>query len=469
MVPARQLFEISTDEGINLMKAFLLSQDFALYTEVWSDQPPLFTHLYASVFGLLGHDVETLRLVITLLSAFLLYGAYRFLEPVSGQTEAIAGLVLITLLPTYLILSVSIMVGLPSIALAVLSLTALASWHRKNNPIYLVLSAVLLSLAIMIKLVTGFLAPIFGIGLLLAEFAGSKRRGFAALRPALIWSGVFAGLSLVMSWLLVGFANLPQLITNHLGATNTQFFLGAGEFRLAAHIGPSMPFIYLGLVSGVFALWRRKWLMMYPLAWMLSAYTFLYFHSPVWYHHVLLISIPAAILASDAMVAGLSAIIRLARVIAARWQRSDSLHLAALSLLVIMLAAPRIPDLAQYIRLPGSASRNRMPRQVELMMNRVADFESETVWFLTDRPMYAFRLGLQVPPDFAVLSLKRMQTGEITEEALIAGTQRYEPEQILLDRFRLPAFEAYLAEDYDLVLETENGDKLFVLKTLGQD
>jgi hypothetical protein len=46
--PFRYVFEFNTDEGVNLIKAMMTLKGFKLYSDVWSDQPPVLT----SILGL---------------------------------------------------------------------------------------------------------------------------------------------------------------------------------------------------------------------------------------------------------------------------------------------------------------------------------------------------------------------------------------------------------------------------------
>ena len=55
--PAREKFEIGSDEGINLMKAMLVQRGYSLYGDIWSDQPPLFTHLLSAVMRTFGNMI----------------------------------------------------------------------------------------------------------------------------------------------------------------------------------------------------------------------------------------------------------------------------------------------------------------------------------------------------------------------------------------------------------------------------
>src|SRR4051794_5789212 len=47
-------FQYDTDEGLNLMKSLLQLRGHHLYSEIWSDQPPLFTYILSGWFKLTG-------------------------------------------------------------------------------------------------------------------------------------------------------------------------------------------------------------------------------------------------------------------------------------------------------------------------------------------------------------------------------------------------------------------------------
>ncbi|HLF81731.1 MAG TPA: hypothetical protein VI410_08165, partial [Anaerolineales bacterium] len=119
--PFRFAFELDADEGVNLMKSLLVNQGAELYTDVWSDQPPLLTYLIAVLFQIVGVNLTVVRLMILLFSCVLFWAAVQYLRAFWGTPHAIVGGLVLILLPSYLRLSVSVMVGLPAIALAMLS------------------------------------------------------------------------------------------------------------------------------------------------------------------------------------------------------------------------------------------------------------------------------------------------------------------------------------------------------------
>jgi hypothetical protein len=85
----------------------------------------------------------------------------------------------------------------------------------------------------------------------------------------------------------------------------------------------------------------------------------------------------------------------------------------------------------------------------------MSEYVDQTDWIMTDMPMYAFRVGRPVPPNVATFSSKRLATGSLTEEDILTAMRDYRPEQVLMARFEIPTLEAYLQENYTLILSVE--------------
>ena len=88
-----------------------------------------------------------------------------------------------------------------------------------------------------------------------------------------------------------------------------------------------------------------------------------------------------------------------------------------------------------------------------------------TRWIVTDRPIYAFRVGLPVPPHLAVFSEKRWVTEELTEDQVIDTIREWQPEQVLMGRYSYPSIEEYLKQDYQIVHQMPY-KKLYLRKEL---
>ena len=130
----------------------MVMKGYPLYDQVWSDQPPLMTYILVPVLKIFGMEVNVGRFTVLILSACLLWASFEFLRIVWGNLHAIAGAVLILLLPLYMTLSVSVMIGLPSLTFAMFSILSVAVWHIHRQTIFVVLSALAMSISTQIKL-----------------------------------------------------------------------------------------------------------------------------------------------------------------------------------------------------------------------------------------------------------------------------------------------------------------------------
>jgi hypothetical protein len=350
------------------------------------------------------------------------------------------------------------MIGLPSLLFAVLSLLALAFWHRRRQERWIVLSALAFSLSLLTKLFTGFLAPIFLAGILLETYLhpAPKMTWGARLRPAILWAGLVGILLLAALFLFVGPANLGQLVGSHLAAGLEEPVQGPeqGEI-LAQNLMDAWPMILLAIPGSLFVIKEQRWLGLYLVAWMASAFLVLAFHQPLWYHHQLLITIPAAMLAAIAVGETVSLIPRILR--SRAWSGASGLLCSAtlISLYVFLLVQP-VNVRGQFDwQLPFKSHNLRPTSNESNFLRDVLAYAPQTHWMLTDLPMYAFWAGLPVPPDLAVFSSKRVSTGNLTAAQVLAVAQAYQPEQVLMGRFDFPQLDQYLEAHYRLVRQRD--------------
>ena len=447
--PFRFTFELDPDEGIQLMKALLHAKGSSLYGQIYSDQPPLFTLLLSGLVQTFGAKVLPARLAVFGFSLLLLASAAEHLRRTWGWVHAAAAVVLLALIPAYMQLSVSVMVGLPAIALAMLSLLCLTVWHERDRLLWLILAAALLALSILVKLFTVVLVPAILVGVLLIP---AKNRGPADIRqwsvrwvPAAVWAMVFGVVLGVLAFVLVGPSYMAQLVETHLGAQDIDYF--AGE-TLLRHTRDLWPLFALAAIGAGISIRRGAWSSLYYAAWIASAGILLALNRPVWYHQQLLVSAPASVMAGIGLIES----IRLA--LERRSQRWGSIVLALLSaglvLLYLYQAGPRFlgklrldsPNLA-----PGAALESRE----YALLTLIEYFDPEGPLLITDRPMFAFRSRRSLPPALANLSQKVIRSGVVTEQQMIDMIRERDAPIVLLGRFALPEVEAYLETRYDQV------------------
>ena len=114
----RDIFTVQVDEGINLAKAVALGSGYALYTDIWSNQPPGLAVFLQKTFAIFDHSLLAGRALVAALSALLLVSFFYLLRLRNSRTIAAVACTCVLIDPLYRLLSIRVLVGLPSLALA---------------------------------------------------------------------------------------------------------------------------------------------------------------------------------------------------------------------------------------------------------------------------------------------------------------------------------------------------------------
>ena len=448
------------------MKALLVSRGYSLYSQVWSDQPPLFTDLLALIFSINGPGVFAARLLSLCFTCLLIWAVVQMVRRAWSDAAALAAFALLIFLPTFPLLSVAALVGQPALALACVSLWDLMRWHQRRSWILLGGSGIVMGFSLLTKAFTGLVIPLFaGVLVGMEYFRQPPPRKLAkAIQPALAWGGSIGLCLIVGSLLLVGPANLMQLIQPHIAATQSSSYPSNEQlYSIWFYLQDAWPILLLALVGLVIAFRQQRIYMFYPAAWLIAATLILSFYQPIWSHHQMLVTIPAAMLAGGAAAEGL-------RWLILQWKKGGKLnsesmaYLAALGLTLVTLAA-RTPDTLHQFQANHAESELRAAYE-DRVLRRINQYAPRTQWMVTDLPMYPFRAGLLTPPNLAVISWKRLAAGDLCEADIVETIQELHPEQILLGRFRFEQVEAFIEEEYYPVLEREDELKLYIRKDL---
>ena len=467
------------DEGINLMKALLVERGYHMFTEIWSDQPPLLTVTLAGLFPATGPDVAAARLLVMALAALLLWAFYLIvrasllalpgqerargsaggdhtapgrsvppnLVPLrSGEATVLALIAsgLLVLSEFYLRLSGAVMVGLPAAALAVLALAALVAGRSPGDagaPGWgrLLLSALLMALALQTKLLAAIIAPALAVTIF---YSGAARGRWwpAAWRGRLVamlsW-GTLVLLFYLAAGLLLGALHFDLLFGTHFGTLTRSLadFIEGSTLFFPHFIEQHVAFLLLGGLGVVYAVRRGAVEVLAPLAWIATGAAAFSVHRPLWYHHTIILSIPLTWLCAYG-VAALWAGLRRAWTARDQGQGMVYAALAAAFAAAVVLIFWFYPN--PYPERLGWQMTTFRPLYIEPVAERLradAAGAGRAEWIFTDHPFYAFQAGLLVPPEIAVLSRKSLETGIITQEMLAQVMRDYAPRFVLFERF----------------------------------
>ncbi|HEU5200822.1 MAG TPA: glycosyltransferase family 39 protein [Ktedonobacterales bacterium] len=472
------------DEGVYLASLRAMRSGGALFTQVFSSQPPLFLlSLYPFVW-LFGPTMLAARSGVVFFSLIGLLAMYLLARRLGGPWAGAAAALLLACDHLFLIQSQSLEAEVPSIALMIAAVAAAvyvdrAPWQASA------LSGVFTSLALLEKLLFP-LAAIAAIALLflghlsvfergqqtqmLSDPAGSGRitrylPHWQTIRRAAMLGGAYL-LSLLLVVVLVF---LPYL--GHLPAAYQQivsFHLAAGQSFptsvsqnwqiLSGNFGQDMPLVLLSFLGMIAGLLRRRWAVLIGGAWTLVALVILLRQTPLFPHHLVLLIPGLALTAALGLMPAPATIAsdmtafrqRLRPLLLSLSGQSTRLVLVWLPALLVVgvLALNLRANLDQPLGMPAANAARLSQVASDL---RLLTTPQQSV--ITDDQYIATLAGRDVPPELVDTSTVRITTGYLTTAQVITIAEQPQVGAILFysGRFQaLPGFSDWVAQHFHL-------------------
>jgi hypothetical protein len=381
--PHRGVFAFDPDEGINAMWARLVAHGDALYTQIWINQPPLFTHALRWWCTAFGWQVDTGRMLVLLFAAAGVFALYDMVRMIASHAAAVLACFLLAASAYYPRLSISLMQGVPSLALAMLALWALVRWLRDGQWAWIAAAGLLMASSLACSSPAPSCCRRLPCGCCSARDAAPRAVIVAASGSWLLVTLVAAAALLL---LLVGPGQISALTDAHLAAQHAPILARFGWGGMALTAWAEWPLTLLGVTGNALVLyWCLPAAAVFPL-WSAFATVAMLPHVPFWYHHQLLLSVPNC-------AAGGIAVVELFRRDAGA-ARVPARALAMLRIAVAGLVVALPVWTASGARLPAPTLLDGTPERVLSAMRQLAPNARVVV---TDNPMYAFRFGAVVP------------------------------------------------------------------------
>lgn len=428
--PWWSVYEFNSDEGLNLQKAVLVAQGHSLYTEIWSDQPPLLTWVLAEVHDLFPFSLTAARATVIAFSAMLVVCLYRVVERFAGRFAAVTAIFLLVTSKLFLHLSVSVMIGLPAVALLVLAIDLATTRMDRYRMVLIAAAGAVFCLAFLTKMFALLALP--GLFVALWQTAGTGRA--TRYKAVAAFAGGFFLAAAATYWALET-VPLEQLLSPHMSARSAQTYEESGGFGdVIQYLSKqtTLAFYFTCLFGLATFLKRPGGPLLVPIVWLATGLAVLSSHRPLWDHQTLILLPPLCWLGG----AGFQALFRREeRHPVANWF-FDKRYVAAvlwsgLAILFIVGAVAAVDDIKDvrvvFRQAPGPSA--------EIASIRLSLSQGDSNVVITDKPIDAYHMGKTVPPELAGWSEKRMKTGNITENDLLRQVVLRPESEVLLRRF----------------------------------
>ncbi|MDZ8051616.1 MAG: ArnT family glycosyltransferase [Aulosira sp. ZfuVER01] len=455
-MPIQQVFQFdSSDEGIELIKATLHLDGFSMYTQVWNDQPPLFTVILASWLGWFGKSIYSARLLTLSFSTILIWSFCQTIRIYLGNLQAVIGTLMLIISCNFLRLSVSVMIDLPCLVMVMLSIYALTLYKQiftqKFSKVLIIISGALLGISLQIKLFTGFIVPLIIFDLLQFTVKKNSHRQLkgSLFFDAILWITAFSSVFILIG-ILCNSLTYEQLLQSHLNNRVKTAFQTGNSLKLTfLFLLQDFDYLLLAILAIIVIFQKKEWEKYFPIIWLITGFIVLLNHRPVWYHHYLLLSIPLAWLATYGVTLSFNFFQQRKWYAKFKPRNFKKITFSGLAAGFVIFSIIVTPIKLGVIILENHRYLEQSQEHIQFV-NILLKNKPFTKWVFTNCPIYAFYSGLPVPPEIGVLSRKRIESKTITPEQILAVFENYHPEQVLLCKSQTIQnyLNSYLNENY---------------------
>ncbi len=422
-------FSLSNDEGAYLMWAWLVHSGHPLYSDTVSVSAPLFIVALDWAFELAGVSLATGRALVLAFMGLALISLAWAGKLLHSWLAGLLAAVILSLAPLAFLLSRMAIGEIPSLALANLAVALALTYWRHSGKGWLALSGLALSLSLLTKAMNPLVAvPI--LCLIMARHWRSPRRWSAIATAAAVW-GLAGLLPVIFSMLMydpAAFYDQAIAFRFELRAA-FPWNLSDNVTQLGLFLKQHWGILGLALVGVALLRYRARWETLIPLGlWLAVSVLSVLFHSPLFFHHTVILLPPLALLAGIGFTETVSLLEE------RRWAWGT---LGLIGMVVFLLA------------LPGAIQANQTARAASFGREAEAIAFLEQVTYpadniISDNLLLPFMAGRQSPPPLGDVAQVAINSGRQTSERLIAISEAYPVEAVANWALRLPYMDEYM-------------------------
>jgi hypothetical protein len=502
LLPLSTAVKIGADEDYELSKATLCNHGYNLYTQIWNDQPPLVTFIIANLIRAVPHSILAPRLLTVGFTMVLLAATFTLIRAVSGTLAASVATVMLIGSPGFLELSASVMQEIPALAPVIAAMCVLLIGRHSKWQVTELLAGLVFGFALQMKLIGAAYLPIAGLilwfrskPLLYYGVATQLSCGTNDGRARRLSKGTFAfGTSMFVTFIALNYLTGNSLLLQ-LHQSWAAHFATAKSFEYGSPqehgYDWSVPLKnWETTVPALLGLWvlasrlRRRWEVL-PVFWLILTFVVFGRHKPWWAYYYIHNALPLCWCAG----VGIAFLWEELRSRYTQSLSSDSappnegkrspyrlrsqrpfhagrIRWQAAALLLLGLCAAGWMGARLY--LEEQAIRSAPQLYTCLVLKEIERFKPFTKFMFSDQPIYSFHADLPMPPHLAVLSLKRLWTGELDNAGIRAELETLKPGLILLGKeSREVPYEELLNREYRLVYQ-DSANRLYAHETISK-
>lgn len=421
------------DEGVYLVSARLLNQQYALFYDIFSSQPPLFL-LGLAFFLRLFNDAAGAGYLYSLTFGLLALGGVAWLcwETVGRWTAVFATLVL-AISPGFVIAAHAIEAEAPMMGYTSLAVACAARYARTRTRTWLIAGSLLIAAGTLSKLLAVSAIVPLGLAIVLAAL-GAEGTSF--------WRRLFRDATVAIACIVVPILaafvifsppqQYDQVIRFHLLSEKVPNLADPSWTTFSTFLGWDLGLLGLTAagIGAVAALRLRLSLM--QISWLLATFLSVARYYPLFIHHLTVLLPPLAAVAGGAFAA---------------LDHARAPHLRRLSARLLLV----VSALTYLLWLPFTISHDASsfsPNDDPVKAAQVAWLEANSGpddWVVTDNQVLAVAAHRLVPPALCDTSTVRARTGYLSISLLEQATADPHVHAVLLTRTLkvLPDYQPY--------------------------
>jgi len=265
------------------------------------------------------------------------------------------------------------------------------------------------------------------------------------------WPLLLFGVSLTASFVVIDLVVDGGAYLRHFHQSWTSHFAPAQSFEygsaadhpfdwsvLLKNWDTAVPAV-LGVVISVSRACKTRGAIL-PVAWLVLTLSVFGLHKPWWAYYYVHTALPLCWCAAI----GLGAL----------WERARARRSRGLFALLALYGLAALPWMVGRVYLQAADIRRSPQTYSTLVLQEIERLKPYTQWFYAAEPVYSFHAGIPMPPQLAVVPLKRLWSGDMTNARIAAEMGRIKPGLILLanDGREVP-FEGLIQAEYRLIYQ----------------